>query len=309
MVFFVRRFCYFSFGVLGNFNSVLTIIFLRQVSISDHPKAIIQKLSDDIFNACSDRDPIDKYDIYQHLMSYWDEIMQDDVHIITADGWTQGNEVIRLQKTVKSGKKDIEGLQGLEGRLIPISLVVKTYFSEESSNIEKLKDELEQTRGDMESLKEEQEGEDGLLSEVIENDKITKDNLQKRIKEIKSSPEDVDELVILNQYFVLFEREIKIKKKIKDAEKDLESKVLAKYPVLTEEEVKTLVVERKWMDELLLRVTNEFDSLSQNLMGRIKELSERYAETLPAILDDVGELEKKVEGLLIKMGFNWKQLS
>ena len=283
-----------------------SIIFLRQVSTADHPKAVIQKLSDDIFNACSDLDPIDKYDIYQHLMSYWEEFMQDDVHIITADGWLSGKEVIRLQKTVKSGKKDIEGLQGLEGRLIPVSLVVKTYFSNESSNVEKLNDELEQAWADMELLREEQGGEDGLLSEVIENDKITKDNLQKRIKEIKNSPEDTDELAILDQYLTLLESETKIKKQIKDAEKVLERKVLAKYPALTEEEVKTLVVERKWMDELLLRVTNEIDSLSQKLMGRIKELSERYAEPLPETLIEAEELSKKVETHLINMGFNWE---
>jgi type I restriction enzyme M protein len=283
-----------------------SIIFLRQISTSDHPRAVIQKLSDDIFNACSDLGLIDKYDIYQHLMNYWDEFMQDDVHIITADGWTSGNEVIRLQKTVKSGKKDIEGLQGLEGRLIPVSLVVKTYFSDESSNVEKLNNELEQARADMELLKEENGGEDGLLSEVIENDKITKDNLQKRIKEIKSSPEDVDELAILDQYLALLESETKIKKQIKDAEKDLERKTLAKYPVITKEEIKVLVIERKWMNELLLHVTNEIDSLSQKLTGRIKELSERYDEPLPEILNEVEELARKVEGHLIKMGFNWE---
>jgi type I restriction enzyme M protein len=39
------------------------------------------------------------------------------------------------------------------------------------------------------------------------------------------------------------------------------------------------------------------------LTGRIKELAERYDETLPGLEDDVEKMEKKVKGHLAKMGF------
>lgn len=280
--------------------------FLKALGNTNHPKAIIQKIADDLLLVCVNLHLVDKYDIYQHLMNYWEEVMQDDTHIITVDGWKSGNEVIRLQKENKGKKKDVEGLTGLEGKLIPISLVIKTYFAKEQTALDELNATLEQIGVDMDSLKDEHGGEDGLLSEVIDNDKISKANIQKRIKEIKNSKDDADEFEVLEKYLALFDKETDTKKAIKDAEKDLEKKVLTKYPALTLEEVKTLVVDRKWMDEMSARVLGEVDRLSHTLAGRVKELAERYAEPMAEATKEVETLTEKVEGHLSKMGFDLK---
>ena len=277
--------------------------YLKTISNTNHPKAIIQQISDGLLTVCANLHLIDKYDIYQHLMTYWEEVMQDDTHIITVDGWKAGNEIIRLQKDSKGKKKDVEGLAGLEGRLIPITLTIKTYFAKEQSEIDELNSTLEQVGVDMDSLKDEHGGEEGLLSEVLDNDKISKASVQKRIKEIKNSADDADELAVLQKYLALFEKEADTKKAIKDAEKDLEKKVLTKYPTLTLEEVKTLVVDRKWMDELSARVLGEVDRLSHTLAGRVKELAERYAEPMSEVTKEVETLTEKVEAHLSKMGF------
>lgn len=283
-----------------------SVTFLKTISNINHPKAVIQKIADDLLSVYANLHLVDKYDIYQHLMNYWEEVMQDDTHIITVDGWKAGNEIIRLQKDSKGKKKDVEGLAGLEGRLIPISLAIKTYFAKEQTALDELNAILEQVSVDMDALKDEHGGEEGLLSEVIDDDKISKVSVQKRIKEIKDSADDADELAVLEKYFALFEKESDTKKTIKDAEKDLEKKVLAKYPTLTIEEVKTLVVERKWMDELSARVLGEVDRLSQTLAGRVKELAERYTEPMPEITKELKTLKEKVEGHLAKMGFDLK---
>lgn len=280
--------------------------FLKSLDNTNHPKAVIQKIADDLITACANLHLVDKYDIYQHLMAYWEEAIQDDTHIITVDGWKSGNEVIRLQRENKGKKKDIEGLSGLEGRLIPISLIITTYFAKEQKILDDLNAALEQVAVDMEAMKDEHGGEEGQLAEVIDNEKISKVNVQKRIKEIKGSTDDADELTVLERYLALFDKEAETKKSIKDAEKELEKKVLAKYPTLTIEEIKTLVVDRKWMDELSARVLGEVDRLSQTLAGRVKELAERYAEPMPAITKEVAELQKKTEDHLAKMGFDLK---
>ena len=283
-----------------------SVAYLKAISAANHPKEVIQNISDRLLSIYTDLQLIDKYDVYQRLMNYWEEVMQDDIHIITVDDWKSGNEVIRLQKESKGKKKDIKGLIGLEGRLIPISLVIKTYFGNEQAKLEELNATLEQISVDMDALKDEHGGEDGLLSEVIDNDKISKTSVKKRIKEIKNSEDDADELAVLDKYSEFFDKEADTKKAIKEAESDLEKKVLIKYPALNEEEIKTLVVERKWMDELSARVFGEVDRLSQTLTGRVKELSVRYAEPMPAILEDVTELTEKVGEHLSKMGFNLK---
>ena len=194
----------------------------------------------------------------------------------------------------------------LRGRLIPVALLIKSYFVKEQTRLEELNIKLEQIASHMEELKDEHGDEDGLLSEVIENDKIKKGDVQRRIKEVKGDADYADELKVLGQYAVFFEEEAETKKRIKEVEQDLEKKVLAKYPALTPKEILSLVVDNKWMDELQARVMSEVERLSQRLAGRVKELAERYAEPMLEISDEVSELTNKVGGHLTKMGFKWK---
>jgi type I restriction enzyme M protein len=282
-----------------------TAATLKNISTRDRPKAIIQNIADALLAAYADKRLTDKYDIYQHLMTYWAETIQDDTYIITADGWSAGNQAIRLQRETKGKKKDIVGLAGLEGRLIPISLLISTYFKTEQAQLDELNVKLEQIAAQMDDLKIEHGGEEALLAEVIENDKITKGAVQKRIKEIKTDPDYADELNVLEEYQALFEEEAETKKAIKEAEQDLERKVIAKYPALSLEEIKALVVELKWMDALQAAVESGVDRLSQRLAGRVKELAERYQEPLPDLAGQVETLSANVDNHLKKMNFVW----
>lgn len=278
---------------------------LKTLSSKDHPKVVIQEIADKLLTTCAKLPLVDKYDVYQHLMNYWGETMQDDSYIVVADGWKSGNEWVRLQN---NKEKDIAGLKGLEGKLIPVSLLIRTRFEEEQNDINDLNTELEQILAEMESMKEEHGGEDGLLSEVIDNDKITKGRVQARLKLITKDPSQAEdgEHEVLSSYASLLEREASAKTALKNAENDLENKVLAMYPRLTVDEIKTLVVEQKWMDVIEGLVVAEVDRLSHTLAGRVQELASRYAETLPHIEHEVEELSKKVDAHLKKMGFVWK---
>jgi Type I restriction-modification system methyltransferase subunit len=103
------EFATFRVKIIESFTSWRkdTAVKLAGIDTKDHPKAIIQKISDDILKVFQDAHLLDKYDIYQCLMSYWEDVMQDDTHIITADGWQAGNEVIRLQKDSKGKRKTL----------------------------------------------------------------------------------------------------------------------------------------------------------------------------------------------------------
>ncbi len=301
-------------------NSQIPI--LKNLNKNNHPKTVIRDLSTSLLEAFQDTKLIDKYDIYQHLMDYWEETMQDDVYIIIADEWKSGNELIRLQNTNKKGtKKDIAGLTGLEGKLIPVSLIIKTYLYQEQKMIDEIQNELEQLSSQMEEIREENNDEEGLLSEVT-NDKgnITKNDILKRIRELKSQDknepdllnsyansaeddEEKEELELLEKYSELLEKESDLKKKKKDAEKDLENKVVGIYPKFTPEDIKTLIVESKWMIELEKRILGEVDRQSQILAGRVKELAERYNETLPEIEKETEMFTRRFTKHLENMGF------
>lgn len=303
-----REFEAFRNQVLGMFMSWRdkTTGPLKGISTKDHPKAIIQTVANDLLATFADLCLVDKYDIYQHLMTYWAEVMQDDAYIITVEGWGAGNQVMRLQRETKDRKKDIEGLAGLEGRLIPIPLLISTYFAGAQKQLDDLSAKLEALGARMAELNDEHGGEEGLLAEVIEGDKVSKGVVQKRIKEIKDDAEFGDELVVLQKYAALFDEEAETKRALKTAERDLEQKVLAKFRALSLDEIRTLVVERKWMAALATAISGEVDRLSQALTGRVKELALRYAVPMPAIIGNVEELSGTVDAHLKQMGFLWQ---
>ncbi len=111
-----------------------------------------------------------------------------------------------------------------------------------------------------------------------------------------------DEYEVLEAYLGLVNQETQANRKIKTAQTALDKKVIAKYQQLTVDEIKVLVIEDKWFNSLRQEVKTEMDSISQRLTGRIKELAERYGETLPQLETEVAELSDKVEGHLQKMG-------
>jgi len=273
------------------------------ISLADHPKEFIANLGEALTQSFATTPLINKYDIYQHLMDYWNEFMQDDLYTLVVDGWSAGNQVIRLQKDNKGKKKDIEGLDGLEGRLVPQSLIISEYFNQEKLEIESLETSLEEVSAEMEEIKEEQSGEEGLFSEVMDEEKINRVKLLKRIKEIKHDSEFKDELELLEKYQTLLDREADLKRELKAGYDELEKKVLTKYPTLTPDEIKTLVIDKKWFRSLEEALSGEVEKVAQTLTGRVKELAERYDQTLPHIANEVRELEKKVNEHLKSMGF------
>ena len=129
--------------------------------------------------------------------------------------------------------------------------------------------------------------------------------MKNRIKEIKDDPESVEELEVLEAYLKLVEDESDANKNVKDAMKALDKKVNEKYKALTEDEIKTLVVDMKWIPYIVREVNSEMDRVSHRLASRIKELAERYDETLSRLEDEVKSYSVKIEQHLERMGFEW----
>jgi type I restriction enzyme M protein len=118
-----------------------------------------------------------------------------------------------------------------------------------------------------------------------------------------ASTENAEENEILISYLALIEQESAANKKVKDAKKQLDAKVAAQYSKLNADDIKTLVVDDKWLTTLATDVQTELDRVSQALTSRIKQLAERYAEPLPQLANDVAALNTKVEAHLKQMGF------
>lgn len=139
---------------------------LKEFDRDMSPKQQIEEISEDLLNSFENIKLIDKYNVYQHLMNYWEETMQDDLYEITAEGWQIGNKVKRLTKKTKKKTKDIKGIKGLEGILIPTELMIKEYFSEEQEEIDKLKTEKEKINSKINQLSEKYSEEGEALHDV-----------------------------------------------------------------------------------------------------------------------------------------------
>jgi len=288
-----------------------TVAYTRALDKGLKPKKEIHTLSENLLKHYDNRQLTDKYTMYQHLMDYWAQTMQDDFYELTADGWKAGNEVKRILKKTKKGDKEVvkevAGIEGLEGTLIPPTLMIQEYFARERKALDDLEAQTETLNATMDELREENGGEDGLLEEAMDDkQKISKKNLQTAIKDIgKRTADNAEEYDMLHKYKKLMEEEAEVKAKIKAALAELEKKVIAQYPKLTIDEIKNIVVEKKWMAEMQKRISTEMDNISQCLTQRIKELAERYETPLPQLNKNVDELTAKVETHLRKMNFKW----
>ena len=130
--------------------------------------------------------------------------------------------------------------------------------------------------------------------------------MKARLKEIGKDPDYADERKALEDYAALLDQQTDAKAQLKAAQEDLDAKLDAKYPKLTEDEIKTLVVDDKWLATLAAAVQGELDRVSQTLTGRIRQLAERYATPLPQLTDEVATLAARVDEHLKKMGAVWK---
>ena len=288
------------------FNQTVTTLFgtwkaantplLTGIKQGDRPKALIETLAENLLETFRSDEAIasliDPYGVYQHLMDYWAETMQDDAWMIASDGW-------QALSNVKPNSD-----------LIPPALIVARYFSAEQSTVEQLEAMRDSISRQMEELDEEQGGQGdentGLLAEAKnEKGKLSAKSIKDRLKAIKFDRDAADERRALEAYAALIDQEAAANKGIKEGRQALDKLVAQQYAKLTDGEIKTLVVEGKWLTALAASVQGELDRVSQALTGRIRQLAERYATPLPRMAEEVETLAARVDAHLKRMGFVW----
>ena len=352
---------------------------LLGITDATDPKLFIRELGGKILDAYEDSLFLDHYDIYDCLMNYWNEKLQDDVYAIKAYGYGTARDIeyIYAQKKAKdeSGETimvdDKSKVKSFDGALIPRTIIEAEYFADELAALQELTDRREQTASTMEEMREEESGEEGLLRDVLsESGDLPKGNLTKRIKLLegkKTSPEmvalqrvvelfgsgatDAAEKVIretptvenygirnkngtlakskLNaalkaaatdavmpevyrdEYDALLAYQGKLDeydalgKEIKAAQKALDDLVLAKYEALTDDEIKHLLFDCKWMPRLYGDINGEIDRILNDYASRVIMIAKRYEHTLDEIENKTAKSKAAVKQALERMGYKW----
>ncbi|ADB15814.1 type I restriction-modification system, M subunit [Pirellula staleyi DSM 6068] len=273
---------------------------LKALDAGHHPKQLIAKLADGLLEHYQASPLIDPYAVYQHLMDYWETTMQDDCYSIAADGWKA--EPQRLVEQTKAGKtKD----RGWACDLVPKSLVVARYFAKQQAEIDSLAAMLEAASAAIAEMEEEHGGEEGLFAAL---EKISLASVKARMKEIVAEGDTLsrEEFELLEKYCALVQGETTLRRDLATKTDELDQLALEHYAKLTPAEIKTLVVDDKWLATLAAAVQGEMDRISQSLTSRVKELAERYREPLPQLTLRCQQLEAQVNTHLERMGFSWQ---
>lgn len=281
---------------------------LMQLGRDIHPKELISKISEQLLDDFAQVALLDKYDVYEVLMEYWAETMQDDVYAVCYDGYEAGREIAYeyVTKKKKENGQTIEvktdKIKGFEGKLLPKALIAAHFFEEDVKALDTLRGQLDEVSAKLEELAEENGGEDGMFAQL---DDLKKATISARIKAIKKDPAAKEELAALKEYMSLLDAESNYKKAIKQAEADLDTKLEKKYPQLTLEELRHLLVEEKWFAAIYSGIDAIHEAVSHHLSARVTQLVERYEYTLKECEDEVDQYEAKVKSHLERMGFAW----
>ena len=286
--------------------------WLLAIDVGTPPREIIHTVSEDLLSCFNALQLLDRYDVYQELMDYWDEVMQDDVYLIASDGWVAAakpREVIQSRQ-VKETPDLVIKKKKYKMDLIPPALIVARHFADEQNVIEMLEAKQATAASALEEYIEEHTGEDGLLADAVnDSGNITASSVKARLKALTpnltmlhETQENDDEHDALEHCLSLLDAKSKAERAVKDAQLALDEQVLAHYATLTETEIKTLVVEDKWFASIQSAIDGEVQRLTQALTARVQELEKRYAQPLPDLERELEMFSEKVEGHLRQMG-------
>jgi type I restriction enzyme M protein len=159
-------------------------------------RELIVSLAEDILAEFEHLTLIDKYDVYQVLLAYWNEVMNDDVSLIISepDGYANARATDNIEEEITQGKNKGEmKVTGWEGRLIPKAIVIDAFFREEKNAIEEAENVVAETESLLSDLVESAD-EESALADVAENGKVKAKDLEAKIEELTQHVETEETL-------------------------------------------------------------------------------------------------------------------
>ena len=283
---------------------------LAGIHADTRPGDLIDAIGDDLLARFKPVALLDEYDVYEQLMEYWQDVMNDDVFLVMNDGWL---EAAKPRKAIDEKDRKLTETPDLaigSGRgaakykmdLIPPALIVARYFPGEQAKVDELAAAADEASRAVEEYIEEHSGEDGPLSGAMDGDKISRALVTDKLKKARYEGTDPEEIGAFQHLLKLYEAEAGAKRAVKEAQAELDLDTLKQYGRLTEDDVKTLVLDDKWQTTLVKRIAAEVESLTLSLVARVEELGDRYSQTVEALDQALSDLESKVTGHLASMG-------
>ncbi|EAD9479398.1 type I restriction-modification system subunit M [Listeria monocytogenes] len=266
---------------------------------------LMEEMLVNIKELLSSFDGIDVYDGYQVIAEVWKNSLTHDAELIAGGGfYTIGRTREPNMVTKGSGNKKREEQDGWVGAIVPNELIAKRFYSEELQIIEDKKARLTAVEAELSELVEVAKIEDSeeniVLFESIKKNAEgePQDSFEsKTVKaELKRVTKESSSYELLKKADGLIAEKSSLGKEIKAKENELKEAVYERILVLTDEEIDELVFE-KWFGTMVDDLVKLIELPLKKELDIIKQLHERYAETL----DDIDEESKKLENELEKL--------
>lgn len=167
-------------------------------------KELIAAAAEEIIREYAPMSLIDKYDVYQVLLAYWNETMNDDVSLIISDpdGYANARVTDKIEEEITQGKKKGEMKEvGWEGRLIPKDIVIDAFFRKKNA-IEDVENIIAETESKLSELIENADAE-SALSDVADGGKVKAKDLQAKIEELTQHVVTEETVELQNLYDML----------------------------------------------------------------------------------------------------------
>lgn len=279
---------------------------LELIDGNTFPVAVISSLSEDLLDLFRSRPLLDPYGVYEQLMSYWNGWMHDDVTLIVGAGW---DNAAKPRLAIEDKERKLTETPDLvlgSGRsavkykmdLVPPALIVARYFKEDSDVLAGLAAEAETALVAVEEFIEDNSGDEGLLAEAFDGDKINKTSVSARLRGARKVEDNADEVAALAELIRLYEVEAAARGAAKTAGAALDLKTLTQYDNLSTGDIKALVIQDKWGLTIGQQIAGEAGRLGQRLIARLRILASRYEFTLDQLDLEVGILGGKVRAHL-----------
>ncbi|EAF3070723.1 type I restriction-modification system subunit M [Listeria monocytogenes] len=267
--------------------------------------SLMEEMLVNIKELLSSFDGIDVYDGYQIIAEVWKNSLTHDAELIAGGGfYTIGRTREPNMVTKGSGNKKREEQDGWVGAIVPNELIAKRLYSEELQIIEDKKARLTTVEAELSELVEAAKVEDSeeniaLFESLKKNaEGEPQDSFEtKTVKaELKKITKDSPSYKLLKKVDGLITEKSALGKEIKAKESELKEAIYERILVLTDEEIDELVFE-KWFGTMVDDLVKLIEIPLKKELNIIKQLHERYAETL----DDIDEESKKLENELEKL--------
>ena len=263
---------------------------MEALAIGFNPKDMIVRWGQQMLDSTKNQQLVNPYNVYEFLMNYWNETLQDDCYIISRDGW---------KVTYNFTKAKNPTFEDMTCDLLPIDIVVHKFYEKEHKAILQIRSEMEQLQEQAGQLAEENPD---AFADFFE--KVNESNVKSEVSAFKKGNSEGTEGMnkLWLQYLAFYTDKKEKSNREKKLVAALTKQVIAKYDALTSDDVRSLVIHDKWKATITQRTKTELARINQQMRTDVLALVDRYANTLPEIDNRVNELRDKVNAHLAAIG-------